>query len=158
MSDKTAEVSQHRTFEDFKAGQVFDLGERLVAKDDIIAFAALYDPQPFHLDEEAGRQSILGGLSASGWHTCSLMMRMFYDGVVKHSSSMGAPGVDRVSWLQPVKAGDTIRGSIEVLNTRPSKSRPQMGFVHFSMKAENQSGVPVYEQSFSVMFGKREAG
>lgn len=157
MSEKTAQGAQRRTFEDFEAGQVFDLGERLVAKDDIIAFASSFDPQPFHLDEEAGRQSILGALSASGWHTCSLMMRMFYDGVLTHSSGLGAPGIDRVSWLRPVRAGDTIRGSIEVLGTRSSKSRPQIGFVHFSMKAENQSGEPVYEQNFSVMFGRREA-
>lgn len=158
MTNVNTRATQCRMFEDFETGTVFDLGERTVSKEEIIAFASHYDPQPFHLEEEAGNQSILGGLAASGWHTSSMMMRMFYDALLTYSSSLGAPGIDRVSWLKPVRAGDRLSGSMKVLETRASNSKPELGFVRFLMRAENQHGAPVYEQTFSVMFGKRDVG
>ena len=96
-----------RTFEDFTPGMVIETGPRLVTREEIVAFAAEFDPQPMHLDEDAARASILGGLAASGWHTCCLMMRMACDGFVLDSSSMGAPGVDEVKWLKPLRPGTT---------------------------------------------------
>jgi acyl dehydratase len=118
-----------RYFEDFAAGMVLEHGPRLVTREEIVAFAAEFDPQPMHLDEEAARHSILGGLAASGWHICCLMMRMACDSFVLDSSSMGAPGVDEVKWLKPLRPGTQITLRTTVLDTRTSKSRPEMGFV-----------------------------
>jgi acyl dehydratase len=118
-----------RTFEDFAPGMVIETGPRLVTREEIVAFAAEFDPQPMHLDEDAARASILGGLAASGWHTCCLMMRMACDGFVLDSSSMGAPGVDEVKWLKPLRPGTSITLLTTVLEARTSKSRPEMGFV-----------------------------
>ena len=91
-------------YEDFEEGREFISAERTVSAEEIIAFASEFDPQPMHLDEAAGKASILGGLSASGWHTCSIMMRMFYDNLLHWSSSEGAPGVDVIEWRRPVLA------------------------------------------------------
>jgi acyl dehydratase len=110
-------------WEDFTAGSVTDYGPRLVTREEIIAFAAEFDPQPMHLDEDAARLSMLGGLAASGWHSCCLLMRMMTDGFLLDSSSMGAPGVDEVRWLKPVRPGDRLTLRVQVMETRASKSR-----------------------------------
>ena len=96
------------TFEDFTPGLRFDFAERTMSVDEIVAFACEFDPQPMHLDEEAGRTSILGGLAASGWHTSAVMMRMLYEAYIRRSSSEGSPGVDLMEWKRPVIAGDTL--------------------------------------------------
>jgi acyl dehydratase len=121
-------------FEDFKPGNVIEHGPRLVTREEIVAFAAEFDPQPMHLDEDAARASMLGGLAASGWHTCCLMMRMAADSFVLNSSSMGAPGVDEVKWLKPLRPGSHITLRTTVLDTRTSNSRPEMGFVKVRME------------------------
>lgn len=95
-------------FDDFVPGQEIDLGQRTVTEDEIIAFATQFDPQPFHIDREAAAKSIYGGVIASGWHTCAMMMRMVLDGMRCEEASMGSPGLDGVRWLQPVRAGDTL--------------------------------------------------
>src|SRR3982074_2488565 len=117
-------------WEDFTAGQVAEYGPQPVAADEIKAFAAEFDPQPMHLDEEAARQSLVGGLCASGWHTCAIMMRIVADGFILDSSSMGATGCEEIQWLPAVTPGDPPRGRMEVLGTRASASRPDMGFVN----------------------------
>jgi len=94
-------------FEDFAPGQDIDLGTRTVTEEEIVTFAREYDPQPFHVDRDAAAHSIYGGVIASGWHTCGMMMRMVVDGLLKRSASMGSPGLDGVRWLAPVRAGDT---------------------------------------------------
>ena len=106
-------------FEDFPPGRTAEYGPRRVTREEIIAFAAQFDPQPMHLDEEAARATMLGGLGASGWHSCCVMMRMIADGLLLDAASMGAPGIDEVHWLTPVRPGDrlTVRGT--VLETRP---------------------------------------
>ncbi len=98
----------HFTYNDFIVGDSLQLGSRLVTAEEVIAFASEFDPQPFHMSEEAGKASILGGLSASGWHTCAMLMRMMADRFISNSDSQGAPGVEYVKWLKPVLAGDTI--------------------------------------------------
>ena len=103
------------TFEDFTPGTTFNLGPYQVSAEEIIAFASEFDPQPMHLDEEAGKQSLLGGLAASGWHTCCMLMRMMIDSFVLESASQGAPGVDFVQWKKPVLAGDILHGTSTVL-------------------------------------------
>ena len=111
------------TFEDFTPGRRFDFSKRTMTAGEIIAFAREFDPQPMHMDEAAGRASILGGLAASGWHTSAVMMRMLYEAYISGSTSEGSPGVDLMEWKRPVLAGDTLSGSITVLESRPMRSR-----------------------------------
>jgi acyl dehydratase len=144
-------------FEDFQPGTVNDYGPRLVTREEIVAFAAEFDPQPMHLDEEAGRASILGGLAASGWHTCCLMMRMAADGFILNSSSMGAPGVDEVRWLAPLRPGQRISLRTTVLGTRTSASRPEMGFVKMQFDVNDDAGVTLMTLTTSLIMGRRSA-
>lgn len=145
-------------YEDFEVGSEKICGPRLVTREEIIAFASEFDPQPMHLDEEAGRQSMLKGLSSSGWHTCAIMMRMIYDAFLHDSSSMGAPGVEEVKWVRPVRPGDELSMRVTILDKRESKSRPEMGLVRVGLVIMNQKGEPVLETSYAGMFGKRNTG
>ena len=111
-------------WEDVESGTVSIYGPRLVTREEIVAFAAEFDPQPMHLDEAAASATALGGLGASGWHTCCLLMRMIADGFLLNASSMGAPGVDEVRWLKPLRPGTRIRIRSTVLDKRASNSRP----------------------------------
>ena len=127
-------------YDDFVEGATLDLGTKLVSAEEIIAFASEFDPQPMHLDEEAGRASILGGLSASGWHTCGIVMRLMVDGYLGRTAGMGSPGLDEVKWLKPVYAGETLQGRMTVLAKRQSKSRPGMGLVTMRWEARSHMG------------------
>ena len=127
-------------FEDFIEGATMQFGEKTVSAAEIIEFASEFDPQPMHLDEEAGKAGILGGLSASGWHTCSMFMRLLCDSLLLHSTSQGAPGIDFVKWKKPVLAGDTLTASSTVLAKRVSNSRPNLGFVTMRAEMINQRG------------------
>jgi acyl dehydratase len=118
-------------FEDFAVGEVKTYGPRVIAREEIVAFAVEFDPQPMHLDEEAAKHSMLGGLAASGWHTCSLMMKLICDGFVLDTASMGSPGVDEIKWLAPVRPGDSLSVRATVLESRVSNSKPNRGFVTF---------------------------
>jgi acyl dehydratase len=142
-------------FEDLTPGRVFDHGSRTVTAEEIIRFANEFDPQPFHLSEEHGKASILGGLSASGWHTCSIMMRMFYDNLLSWSSSEGAPGVDVIEWRRPVLAGDTLNSKTEVIDGRPLKSLPGIGLVRVRHTVTNQKGETVMVMENPGMFRMR---
>jgi acyl dehydratase len=144
-------------FEDFPVGASGECPPRIVTREEIVAFAREFDPQPFHLDEEAAKGTFVGELIASGWHTCALTMRIMYDGLIRNSSSMGAPGVDEVRWLKPVRPGDTLTGRWSVLDTRISRSRPQMGLARLRIVLVNQRGETAYEQLFSMMAGRRDA-
>jgi acyl dehydratase len=146
-----------RYFEDFNAGLVIETAPRLVTREEIVAFAAEFDPQPMHLDEEAARNSILGGLAASGWHTCCLLMRMACDSFVLDSSSMGAPGVDEVKWIKPLRPSTHIRLRTTVLETRVSNSRPEMGFVKALMEVLGDDGEQVMTLTTSMIMGRRAA-
>ena len=146
-----------RYFEDFSSGEIITLGPRTVGAGEIVEFAAEFDPQPFHLDEEAGRRSILGGLAASGWHTAALTMRMICDAFLLQTASMGSPGVTSVNWRRPVLAGDTLSGVAEVLSARRSSSRPDMGIVTFRITLANQKGETVMVQENPIFIGCREA-
>jgi acyl dehydratase len=116
-------------WEDFTPGTVTVYGPRLVTREEIVAFAAEFDPQPMHLDEAAAASTLLGGLAASGWHSCCILMRIIADGFVNKTSSMGAPGVDEVRWLKPLRPGTQVRVRTTVLETRASNSRTDIGFV-----------------------------
>jgi acyl dehydratase len=126
-------------YEDFAEGAVFELGPYPVTKDEIIAFAQEFDPAPFHLDEAAAKASILGGLCASGWHVCAMLMRMMVDGYLGQSAGMGSTGVDEVKWLKPVYKGETLRGRMSVLSKRVSAKRPEMGIVKARWEVFNEA-------------------
>jgi len=144
-------------FEDFLPGAVITHGPRTITRQEIIAFAAEFDPQPMHLDEEAAKKTMLGGLSASGWHTCSIMMRLIYDGFLakEDAASMGAPGIDELKWLKPVRPGDSLSMRLTVLDKREPKSRPDLGFVQCRCELVNQHGEAVLEANYPGMFAKR---
>jgi acyl dehydratase len=144
-------------YEDFAEGASLDLGARTVSAEEIVAFASEFDAQPMHLDEGAGKASILGGLSASGWHTCALFMRMLCDAFLLDSTSQGAPGIDQVKWKKPVLAGDTLSGRVTVVGKRISRSRPRLGFVSMHAELFNQHGESVFELDNTGMFLTREA-
>jgi acyl dehydratase len=142
-------------WEDFRVGHVVDYGPRSVTAEEIKAFAAEFDPQPMHLDEEAARASMIGGLCASGWHTCSIMMRIVVDGFIFDSASMGGTGVDEIKWLVPVRPGDLLRVRATVLEKRASKTRLDRGFVKFSFGVLNEPGACVMAMTTQLMFGRR---
>ena len=142
-------------WEDFKAGDVAVYGPRLVTREEIVAFAAEFDPQPMHLDEAAASATMLGGLGASGWHSCCLLMRMIADGFILNSSSMGAPGVDEVRWLKPLRPGTNVRVRAFVLETRASSSRPTMGLVKFKFEMIDQADTVLTMLGTTLMLGRR---
>lgn len=151
----TATGGPRYAFEDFPVGVVTTCGPRNVTAEEIVAFAEQFDPQSFHVDEEAARRSIYGGLIASGWHTCCLAMRMACDAFLLDSTSMGSPGLDEVRWLKPVRAGDRIRVEIETLESRPSRSRPDRGVVVSQWRVYNQHDELTTTMRGMALFMKR---
>jgi acyl dehydratase len=142
-------------WEDFHPGRVFEHGPHLVTRDDIVSFATEFDPQPMHLDEAVASQTMIGGLCASGWQACCILMRMCADAFVVNSSSMGAPGVDEVRWLLPIRPNDQLWLRATVLDARASKSRPEMGLVRFGFELSNAAGERVMTLTTSLMMGRR---
>lgn len=127
-------------FDDFAIGSSIELGRVTVSAAEIHDFATRFDPQPFHVDPVAASESIFGGVIASGWHTCSMMMRLAVDGYLHKSASLGSPGVDEVRWLKPVRAGDVLTVRSKVLDAIPSTSRPDRGVIYSLWEAFNQYG------------------
>ncbi len=142
-------------FEDFKVGQVLELGSQRVDEAEMVAFAREYDPQPFHLDPEKGKTSLFGGLAASGWYTGSLMMRMLVDSVLHRTVSLGSPGVDELRWPRPVFAGDLLRARMTILESRPSASRPNMGIIRHRCEVLNQDDAVVMSMKAINFIGRR---
>jgi acyl dehydratase len=142
-------------WEDLLPGSVRDLGTVSVDAQQIKEFAAKYDPQPFHLDEEAGRQSMFGALAASGWQTACLAMRLTVDNMLRHTDSKGSPGLDSLKWLKPVYPGDVLNLRHTILESRPLKSRPDTGLVRSRWEMFNQHGDKVLEMEGYGMFGRR---
>ena len=145
-------------WEDFQRGAVTVYGPRLVTREEIVAFAAEFDPQPMHLDEAAAAGTLLGGLGASGWHTCCLLMRMIADGFVLDSSSMGSPGIDEVRWLKPLRPGTRIRIRATVLDKRASNSRPEMGLVSYLFEVLDEADTVLTTLRSTFMLGRRARG
>ncbi|PVB60334.1 MaoC family dehydratase [Labrenzia sp. 011] len=144
-------------FEDFRPGQEFDLGALTVTREDIIEFATEFDPQPFHLDEEAGKASLLGGLAASGWHTGSLVMRLLATALLTKATCMGSPGISKLTWKQPVFPGDTLRAKAVVLDKKDLRSKPDLGIVTLQVTATNQAATDVLFWENAILFSRREA-
>ena len=126
-------------FDDHEVGHVFEFGHATMTKEEIIEFAQKYDPQPFHVDEEAATSGMYGGIIASGWHTVSVCMRMIVENMMgAESGSLGSPGLSEVSWPKPVRPDDTLRIRAEILEKIPSKSKPDRGFWRVRFAAINQ--------------------
>ena len=126
-------------YEDLEIGQKIKLGSINVSKKEIITFAEKFDPQPFHTNEIKAKESIFGGLCASGWHTCSLFMRILYDGFLINSAALGSPGMNEIRWLKPLRPGETITGIGEVIKKTPSKSRPEIGSLIINYEVFNKN-------------------
>ena len=146
-----------RYWDDYEIGQKFDLGSTSFTADEIVDFARQYDPQSFHVDAGAARQSMFGGLIASGWHVTAKLMRLFVDNYVDQRTALGSPGVDEVRWLKPVRPGDTLNASVECAGKVPSRSRPEMGIVHEQWRATNQKGELVMTLKGTNMVRRRPA-
>lgn len=134
-----------------------ELGGRRITREEIVAFARDFDPQPFHLDDEAARRTPFGGLIASGWHTAAIVQRLVVDGFVNKSASLGSPGVDEIRWLKPVRPGDELKVRFEVTETIPSRSKPDRGTIKVSYSVENQKGEVVMTMRAAGLIGKRPA-
>ncbi len=135
-----AHAIDDRYFEDYVEGDVHDCGSVAVEQDEMIAFARLYDPQSIHTDPEAAKKGPFGGLIASGWQTCGLMMRPYVERYLTHNASLGSPGLDELRWLKPVRPGDRLSVRVTVLKASPSKSRPDRGAVTSFIEVSNQAG------------------
>ena len=143
-------------FEDFKLGHLGRFGPRRVTREEILAFAAEFDPQPMHLDEEAASRSMLKGLSGSGWHLCSIIMRMMFDGFIGRTASLGSPGVNELRWLAPLRPGDEVTLDVEVTEARVSHSRPATGIVMFKAVASNAAGQALCEMTSPIIVKRRD--
>jgi acyl dehydratase len=131
-------------FEDIEVGNKASFGSYEVTRDEVVAFAQKYDPQPFHLSDEAAAETHFGRLSASGWHTCAMTMAMVVENLKANAQAgLGSPGIDELRWVRPVYPGDTLRCESEVVDKRASESRPEMGIFHSRMTVLNQDGKPV---------------
>ncbi len=144
-----------RYWEDIKAGEVIELGSCTVTKEAMVAFAREFDPQPFHTDEETAKRTIWGGLIASGWHTGSMLMRLFYDGFLKDTVSLGSPGMDELKWNKPVRPGDRLSARMTILETTPSRSKPDRGIIRSQMEVLNQHGEVVMSTKGVNFFARR---
>lgn len=144
-------------FEDLPVGETARFGHYEVTRDEVIEFASKYDPQPFHLDDEAAAKTHFGRLSASGWHTCAMTMAMLVENLKKNrQAGLGSPGMDNLRWLKPVFPGDTLRCESVVLEKRRSKSRPEMGLFKSHLQVFNQNDEPVMEMTSNGLIEVRD--
>lgn len=143
-------------WEDLRVGDSRQLGSHTFTREEIIDFARKFDPQPFHLDDEAAKRSHFGQLVASGWHTTAICMRLVVDGFgTEGMASMGSPGVDEIRWLKPVRPGDTLSLRTEILDLTPSRSKPDRGSVRMRYELRNQHGELVMTMVGIGIFGRR---
>lgn len=146
-------------FDDIEVGAVRSFGNYKVTREEVLDFAQKYDPQPFHLSDEAAAQTHFGRLAASGWHTCSMAMAMFVAEMKAHpQAALGAAGVDELRWLKPVYPGDTLRVETEVLEKKASQSRPEMGSLRNRMTVFNQHDEPVLRFTALALMRRRPVG
>ena len=146
-----------RYWEDFRVGEVVEVGPVTVSEEEIIEFATRFDPQPFHVDPEAAKESMFGGLVASGWHTTALFMGMFVRAVLLDSASLGSPGVDEIRWTAPVRPGDSLTGRSTVADAQPSSRDPRRGTVFTTNEVFNQNGELVLTFKARGFFARRPA-
>ncbi|HEY0627597.1 MAG TPA: MaoC family dehydratase [Allosphingosinicella sp.] len=144
--------------EDIEVGQRASFGSYHVTREEVIAFASKYDKQPFHLSDEAAAKTHFGRIAASGWHTCAMTMAMIAENVVAtEQAGLGSPGVDELRWLKPVYPGDTLRVESEIVEVRPSRSKPEIGSFRTAVTVFNQDDVPVLTFTSIVLMRRRPA-
>ncbi len=153
--DTPIPAAKRYCWEDLTVGRVMALGSTAVTREATLAFARQFDPQPFHLDDAAAEASLFGKLSASGWHTCAMTMRLMCDAYLNDSSSLGSPGIDELRWLKPVYPGDTLSAEMTVLEARVMNSRPHVGLVLSRWRVFNQDGADVMTMQGWGMFALR---
>ena len=146
-----------RYFEDYVEGSVHDCGSIAVEANEVVAFAKRFDPQSIHTDPEAAKRGPFGGLIASGWHTCGLMMRLYVEHYLTHVASLASPGLDELRWLEPVRPGDRLSLRVTVLKATPSKSKPDRGAVTSFVEMLNQTGVAVMTFRVVNIIARRRA-
>lgn len=145
--------------EDIKVGDKSSYGNYHVTREEVLDFASKYDPQPFHLDDEAAAKTHFGRISASGWHTAAMTMSMLVENLKKHKQAgLGSPGLDELRWLKPVYPGDTLRVESEITEVRPSRSRPEMGSIHSTITVFNQDNVAVMTMKSIGLVATRPKG
>ena len=142
-------------WEDLAVGEVRDLGTITPTREEIIAFARQFDPQPFHLDDDAARESVFGRLCASGWHTCGMAMRLMVTNFLCHTTSLGSPGLENLRWLKPVYPGDTLRLQHTLVDKQPMRNHPTVGKVRTIWELFNPHGDPVLHMEGWAMFRRR---
>ena len=145
-------------WEDLQQDGTLEIGSHTFTEEEIIAFARQFDPQPFHTDPVAAKNSYFGGLIASGWHTCAVAMRLMVDKYVNRSASLGSPGLENIRWLAPVRAGDTIAYRRVITAARASESKPEIGLLQSRWEAVNQRGETVMTMEGWGMFRRRHPG
>jgi acyl dehydratase len=144
-----------RTFDDFETGNVFELGEHEMNEEEILAFARVYDPQPFHIDKEAAKATMYGGLIASGWQTGAIYMGLLVRGILGETTSQGSAGLDELRWLLPVRAGDVLRGRMTITGKKASERHPERGTLFTLGELFNQRGERVFFVRSSGIFARR---
>ena len=145
-----------RYLEDYEVGSVHSFGPLVVQEEDILTFAGQFDPQPIHVNHTAAEKSIFGGIIASGWHTASLMMRLFVDYYLTHAASLSSPGVDELRWQKPVRPGDALTLRVTVSQVTPSRSKPDRGMLHSFIEMLNQRGEVVMTMKAMNLIGRRK--
>lgn len=153
MPDPNPGDRQH--YEDIEVGRTITFGHKVVSRDEIVAYARAFDPQPLHLDEEAAKSTLIGRLCASGWHSCAMLMRMFAEDVLNHAHALGSPGLDEVKFLKPVFPGDVLTGRYTCLEKRVLKSRPHVGLCKVLLELVNQNGETALSWSTNQLYGVR---
>jgi acyl dehydratase len=151
------EDKDKRWFEDYAAGQIYEFGPVVMEEAEILDFGRRFDPQPFHTDPAIGEASPFGGLAASGWHVCAVMMRLLVDGLISRTASLGSPGVDQIRWVKPVRPGDALSCRLKITSARRSQSRPDRGIISMDIAVLNQNKEVVMTCSAVGMYRTRPA-
>jgi acyl dehydratase len=151
-------MSKRLYFEDFEPGERVETGTHVFAEEEILRFAREFDPQSFHISPQAARASIYQGIIASGWHTCSVIMRLMCDNYLLQSEAMGSPGVEEIRWLKPVRPGDVLRGVRTTLSARASGSKPDRGMVEMRWEGVNQREELVVSMRSVGLFKRKPIG
>jgi acyl dehydratase len=144
-----------RYFEDFAVGEIIECGSRTVSAEEIKTFAEQFDPQPFHLDEAAAKKGMFGTIVGSGWHSVCICMRLTVDAVFNDTANMGSPGVEKIRFIRPLFPGDTVAARIEVLDSAPSRSKPDRGRLTFRFTLSNQKHETIMDFEGMTIFGRR---
>jgi acyl dehydratase len=144
-------------FEDYAAGDTYEFGPVVIEEAEILEFGRRFDPQPFHTDPAIGEASPFGGLAASGWHVCAVMMRLLVEGLISQTASLGSPGMEQIRWLKPVRPGDALRCKLKITSARRSQSRPDRGIISMDIAVLNQNAEVVMTCSGAGMYRTRPA-